>query len=280
MKTTSLFGRLHLLTEGVCASPHLSLLTERRPGMKPSPYEPHHDHGRGHLSSGRVASLGDRRFDVGSAFACPDQDSTAQDDDLVLCACADALMREFVSAMLLNGISFALSAHDNPSANCKPVAGSLIAISAFPNASTLRSTPMRHSSHTFLALAAAAALALSLTATAHAQSQAASTPASKMASASGAGMGMGLGKGDAHGSDQMHRSMMSGMDGMKTMKLTGNTDMDFAMMMKMHHEQALEMAKAEIAHGKSAELKALSRKIIAAQQKEIAQLDKWMAANK
>ena len=96
----------------------------------------------------------------------------------------------------------------------------------------------------------------------------------------GKGMGMGMGKGDAHGSDQMHRSMMSGMDGMKTMKLTGNTDMDFAMMMKMHHEQALEMAKAEIAHGKSAELKAMSRKIIAAQQKEIAQLDKWMAANK
>ena len=52
------------------------------------------------------------------------------------------------------------------------------------------------------------------------------------------------------------------------------------MMMKMHHEQALEMAKAEIAHGKSGELKALSRKIISAQQKEIAQLDKWMAAHR
>ena len=96
----------------------------------------------------------------------------------------------------------------------------------------------------------------------------------------GKGMGMGMGKGDAHGSDQMHKTMMSGMEGMKMMKPTGNTDMDFAVMMKMHHEQALEMAKAEIAHGKSAELKALSRKIIMAQQKEIAQLDKWMAAHK
>ena len=94
------------------------------------------------------------------------------------------------------------------------------------------------------------------------------------------GTGRGMGKGDAHGSDQMHKTMMSGMEGMKMMKPTGNTDMDFAVMMKMHHEQALEMAKAEIAHGKSAELKALSRKIIMAQQKEIAQLDKWMAAHK
>ena len=91
---------------------------------------------------------------------------------------------------------------------------------------------------------------------------------------------MGIGKGDSQGSDQMHKSMMSGMDSMKMMKPTGNTDMDFAMMMKMHHQQALEMAKAEIAHGKSAELKAMSRKIITAQQKEIAQLDKWIAAHK
>lgn len=101
-----------------------------------------------------------------------------------------------------------------------------------------------------------------------------------MGMGTGAAKGMGMGKGDAHGSDQMHKAMMSGMDGMKTMNLTGDTDMDFAMMMKMHHQQALEMAKAEIAHGKSAELKAMSRKIITAQQKEIAQLDKWMAANK
>lgn len=149
---------------------------------------------------------------------------------------------------------------------------------------------MHYSSHPFRALAAIAALALSLSTAAHAQSQAASASASKMPSASGTGMGMGketitgtgqgMGKGDAHGSDQMHKTMMSGMEGMKMMKPTGNTDMDFAVMMKMHHEQALEMAKAEIAHGKSAELKALSRKIIMAQQKEIAQLDKWMAAHK
>ena len=45
-------------------------------------------------------------------------------------------------------------------------------------------------------------------------------------------------------------------------------------------QPAKPAAKAEIAYGKSAELKALSRKIIKAQQKEIAQLDRWMAAHK
>ena len=45
-------------------------------------------------------------------------------------------------------------------------------------------------------------------------------------------------------------------------------------------QPAKPAAKAEIAHGKSAELKALSRKINKAQQREIAQLDRWMAAHK
>lgn len=141
---------------------------------------------------------------------------------------------------------------------------------------------MRQSPHPILALAAVAALALSLSTTAQAQSQAASSPGSKMPSTSGAGMGtgMGMGKGDTHGADQMHKAMTSGMDSMKMMKTTGDTDRDFAMLMKMHHEQAVEMAKTEIAHGKSAELKAMSRKIVAAQQKEIAQFDKWLAARK
>lgn len=82
------------------------------------------------------------------------------------------------------------------------------------------------------------------------------------------------------GSDQMHMYMMKGMDGMKSMPMTGDTDKDFASMMKMHHQQALEMARMELANGKSAEMKAMARKIIAAQQKEIAQFDKWLASHK
>lgn len=83
-----------------------------------------------------------------------------------------------------------------------------------------------------------------------------------------------------HGSEQMHKSMMSGMQQMQGMKMTGDTDKDFAMMMKMHHQQALDMAKAQLAHGKSSEMKAMAEKMIKDQTKEIAQLDAWLQKNK
>lgn len=83
-----------------------------------------------------------------------------------------------------------------------------------------------------------------------------------------------------HGSEQMKKSMDSGMQSMQKMPMTGNTDKDFAMMMKMHHQQALGMAKVELEHGKSPELKAMASKMIQDQSKEIEQLDKWLQQNK
>ena len=79
-----------------------------------------------------------------------------------------------------------------------------------------------------------------------------------------------------HGSDAMHKSMMGGMEKMQQMRPTGDIDKDFAVMMKMHHQQAIEMAKPQIEHGKSAEMKALAGKIVKDQTKEIAQLDAWI----
>ena len=58
--------------------------------------------------------------------------------------------------------------------------------------------------------------------------------------------------------ESMSHSMTSGMDNMKQMKSTGDVDKDFAMMMKIHHEGALDMAKIELATGKSAELKKMA----------------------
>ena len=84
----------------------------------------------------------------------------------------------------------------------------------------------------------------------------------------------------AHGSQQMHESMMSGMQKMQGMQPTGDTDKDFAMMMRMHHQQAVNMAKVEVQHGKSPELKAMAQKMMKDQQKEIDQLDKWLAKHK
>jgi len=82
------------------------------------------------------------------------------------------------------------------------------------------------------------------------------------------------------GSPDMKQSMKAGMDGMQQMQRSGDTDKDFAMMMKMHHEQALKMAEMELANGKSAELKAMATKIISGQKKEIAQFDRWLEKQK
>ena len=79
-----------------------------------------------------------------------------------------------------------------------------------------------------------------------------------------------------HGSDAFSQSMMKGMQGMQAMKPSGDTDKDFAMMMRMHHRQALDMAQVELSRGKSGEMKAMARKIISAQEKEIAEFDSWL----
>ncbi len=78
----------------------------------------------------------------------------------------------------------------------------------------------------------------------------------------------------------MKQSMMSGMDGMQKMQMSGDTDKDFAMMMKIHHQGALDMAQMELTHGKSPVMKAVAKNIIAAQKKEIAQFDRWLATQK
>jgi len=101
-------------------------------------------------------------------------------------------------------------------------------------------------------------------------------PAAAWAQSShGAGHGASA-AGASHGSQQMHQTMMSGMESMRQMKPSGDTDKDFAMMMKMHHLQAVEMAQAEVQHGKSPELKAMAQKMIKEQRKEIEKLDRWL----
>jgi uncharacterized protein (DUF305 family) len=95
-----------------------------------------------------------------------------------------------------------------------------------------------------------------------------------------ASMPMGDMHSGAGGSADMKQSMMSGMDGMQKMQMSGDTDKDFAMMMKIHHQGAVDMAQMELAHGKSPVMKAMAKNIIAAQKKEIAQFDRWLATQK
>lgn len=63
------------------------------------------------------------------------------------------------------------------------------------------------------------------------------------------------------------------------MKMTGNADYDFAMMMKKHHEKGLKMAQDELDKGKDPDMRAAATKIIETQKKEIEEFEKWMAAH-
>lgn len=81
----------------------------------------------------------------------------------------------------------------------------------------------------------------------------------------------------AHGpADQM---MMNGMmqmhHGMASTQLTGDADKDFVTMMIPHHQAAIDMAKAELQYGKDPRAIALAKSIIAAQQKEIDEMQSW-----
>lgn len=106
-----------------------------------------------------------------------------------------------------------------------------------------------------------------------AQAQPTSNPA-----ATPAPMG-GMHKG-ASGATDMKSSMMAGMEEMQKMPMTGDADRDFAMMMKIHHQQAVHMAELQLKTGKSPEMKTMAKQIIAAQKKEIAHFDKWLARQK
>lgn len=77
-------------------------------------------------------------------------------------------------------------------------------------------------------------------------------------------------KGHSAGSMELHKIMTAGMK--MPMKMSGNVDKDFATMMSMHHQQAIKMSDVLIKHGRSAELKALARKMKVAQQTEIKQM--------
>lgn len=73
---------------------------------------------------------------------------------------------------------------------------------------------------------------------------------------------------------------MGGMKHMDGMSMTGDTNYDFAANMRMHHQMAVDMSEALLKNGKDPQLLQMARDIIAAQKKEIAVLDQWLAAHK
>lgn len=69
-------------------------------------------------------------------------------------------------------------------------------------------------------------------------------------------------------SSQMHMAMVRMSDDMAKMKMSGDTDRDFAGMMIIHHQGAIDMAELQVKNGKDPELKAMAQEMIDAQKAE------------
>jgi uncharacterized protein (DUF305 family) len=99
--------------------------------------------------------------------------------------------------------------------------------------------------------------------------------------AMGGGMAGGMGGGmGMQGGDEAHLDLMDGMGQMNADMMAGGTaeDIDVAFVCSMipHHRGAIDMAKAELAHGDDAWAKEMAQKVIDAQEKEIADMLAWL----
>ena len=84
--------------------------------------------------------------------------------------------------------------------------------------------------------------------------------------------------------DAAHTALMAGMDKMNTEMMAGGTagDIDVAFVCSMipHHRGAIDMAEALLQHGDDPWTRALAGQIIAAQEKEIADMLAWLEGQK
>lgn len=79
--------------------------------------------------------------------------------------------------------------------------------------------------------------------------------------------------------EQMDHMMK--MDEMADVQLiTGDIDNDFATLMILHHNSAIENSEAYLMYGNNAELKGMATKMIEDQKMEIMELSNWLKANK
>ena len=82
----------------------------------------------------------------------------------------------------------------------------------------------------------------------------------------------------------MDNPMMKAMSGtmaqMEGMNMSGDFDLDFASMMILHHQAAIDMSKEELAKGTDAWVRTMAQKIITAQQAEIAEMQQFVSSYK
>jgi uncharacterized protein (DUF305 family) len=81
-------------------------------------------------------------------------------------------------------------------------------------------------------------------------------------------------------SGDLMKAMQPSDQQMKAMKETGNTDRDYAMMMRAHHQGGIAMSQLELQNGKDPAMRKMAQKIMNSQKKEMAQFDKWLNTRK
>lgn len=79
-----------------------------------------------------------------------------------------------------------------------------------------------------------------------------------------------------HDQNEMMAQMHVMMKKMMAMQMTNDPDVDFALMMRIHHQGAIDMAKLELAKGKDLQLRSMAQKIIDDQQQEIHELTTFL----
>jgi uncharacterized protein (DUF305 family) len=79
-----------------------------------------------------------------------------------------------------------------------------------------------------------------------------------------------------HGKSSMMDLMQQMNSKMESTQMTGDADHDFAQMMIIHHQAAIDMARMEMDAGQDTGLKTLAKKIIDDQTKEINELQQWL----
>ena len=73
---------------------------------------------------------------------------------------------------------------------------------------------------------------------------------------------------------------LSGNHAVTGMINTGNVDDDFAANMRSNHAMAIRLAQSQIDNGHDPQMLRLAREIIDAQQAEVTEIDRWVAANR